>query len=83
MDNQQAIEILKESKRQSEVILQNPTVFYSEKQIVGGCETMKKNAEAYQMAVTSLEKRIPQKIIFNSEDDREYEDYICPNCKDI
>lgn len=29
------------------------------------------------------ERQMPQKIIFNSEDDREYEDYICPNCKDI
>ncbi|RKJ46552.1 hypothetical protein D7X98_04135 [bacterium 1XD8-76] len=29
------------------------------------------------------ERQIPKKIILNSEDDMEYEDYICPNCKDI
>lgn len=34
-------------------------------------------------ALSALRKQIPKKIIFNSEEDREYEDYICPNCKDI
>lgn len=29
------------------------------------------------------EKMKPKKIILNSEPDREYEDYICPSCKDI
>lgn len=76
MENQQAIEILKESKRQSEVILQNPTVFYSEKQIVGGCETMKKNAEAYQMAVAALEKQIPKKPVTHKDTNRA----DCPVC---
>lgn len=38
---------------------------------------------AYVEALAAIHKQIPQKIIFNSEDDREYEDYICPNCKDI
>lgn len=33
--------------------------------------------------VQALKKQIASKIIFNSEEDREYEDYICPNCKDI
>lgn len=54
MESKEAIDILKENKRQAEVILQNPTVFYSEKSIVGGCETMKKNIEAYQMAIDSV-----------------------------
>lgn len=39
--------------------------------------------QACNMAVVALEKKIPKKIILNSEDDRENEDYICPNCKDI
>lgn len=38
---------------------------------------------ANNMAVEALEKQIPKKIIFNSENDREYEDFICPNCNDI
>lgn len=29
------------------------------------------------------ERQIAKKIILNSEDDREFEDFICPNCKDI
>lgn len=29
------------------------------------------------------EKRRTKKIIINTEDDRQYEDYICPNCKNI
>lgn len=39
--------------------------------------------ELSDMAVEALEKQIPKKIILNSEEDREYEDYICPNCKNI
>ena len=38
---------------------------------------------AKDAAVEALKKQTAQKIIFNSENDREYEDYICPNCKDI
>lgn len=41
------------------------------------------NAHAIDNAIWGLEKQYPQKIILNSEDDREYEDYICPNCKTI
>lgn len=45
--------------------------------------THETRADVARLAVNALEKQITQKIIFNSEDDREYEDYICPNCKDI
>lgn len=38
---------------------------------------------ACDMGIAALKKQYPQKIILNSEDDREYEDFICPNCKDI
>lgn len=34
-------------------------------------------------SIPMLEKQMPEKIILNSEEGREYEDYICPNCKDI
>lgn len=57
MTRVEAIDILKESKRQAEVILHNPTVFYNEKQIIGGCETMKKHIEAYQIAISALENQ--------------------------
>lgn len=30
-----------------------------------------------------LEKHIPQKVILTTEADREFEDYLCPNCKTI
>lgn len=43
----------------------------------GGC------FRAKEEAIAALKKQYPQKIILNSEDDREYEDFICPNCKDI
>lgn len=42
-----------------------------------------KREMAFSMAESALEMQMPEKIIFNSEKDREYEDYICPNCKDI
>lgn len=29
----------------------------------------------------AVEKQRAKKIIYETEDDREYEDYICPNCK--
>ena len=32
---------------------------------------------------TVMEKRIEKMVICETEDDREYEDYICPNCKTI
>ena len=32
---------------------------------------------------TAREQMKPKKIILNSEPGREYEDYICPSCKDI
>lgn len=39
--------------------------------------------EAFTMAENALETQMSKKIILNSEKGREYEDYICPNCKDI
>ncbi len=38
---------------------------------------------AYVEALAALEKQNPGKITLNSEEDRTYEDFICPNCKDI
>ena len=36
----------------------------------------------YLLVVKSaLEKQIPKKVIKQTEDDREFIDYICPNCK--
>lgn len=53
------------------------------------CVKMLKELEQYRQIGTvdecraAREKMKPKKIIFNSEPDREYEDYICPSCKDI
>lgn len=33
------------------------------------------------LAMQALEKQIPQKVIEQTEDDREFIDYVCPNCK--
>ena len=37
--------------------------------------------EACRMAMQALEKQIPQKVIEQTEDDREFIDCVCPNCK--
>ena len=52
---EECIDILKESKRQSDAILNNPSLFYDSKSMVGGCETMKKHIAAYEMAINCLE----------------------------
>lgn len=37
--------------------------------------------ECLEMAKEVLEKQIPKKVIHETEDDREFEDFICPCCK--
>ena len=56
MTENEAIEIMKEKKRQSKIILENPTTFYNEESIVGGCETMRKSISASEMAIKALEE---------------------------
>lgn len=38
-------------------------------------------SEALDMAVEALEKQIPKHIEEQTEDDRKFIDYVCPNCK--
>ena len=45
------------------------------------CADMSDIKEAVECAVNALEKQIPKKIIENTETDREFIDYVCPNCK--
>lgn len=56
MTENECVEILKEMKRQSKTILENPTIFYNEKSIVGGCETMKNHISTYEAAMKALEE---------------------------
>lgn len=61
---------------------------YTDETVCEECElysecTHETQADIARLTIAALEKQIPKKIIFNSEKDREYEDYICPNCKDI
>lgn len=61
---------------------------YTDETVCEECElyfecTHETQADIARLAINALEKQIPQKTILNFEDDREYEDYICPNCKDI
>lgn len=37
----------------------------------------------YHILKMAMENQIPQKIIIQTEDDREFEDFVCPKCKDI
>lgn len=39
------------------------------------------NNQCIELCKKSLEKQIPKKIIENTETDREFIDYVCPNCK--
>ena len=39
--------------------------------------------EALEIANLALEKQVKKPIIIETEIDREFEDYICPNCKNI
>ncbi len=36
-----------------------------------------------KMAIEALEKQIPQKVVAETEEDREFVDYLCPVCKVI
>ena len=37
--------------------------------------------ETFEVAIKALEKQIPKQIQEQTEDDREFIDYVCPNCK--
>lgn len=34
-----------------------------------------------EFVVSALEKQMPKKVIEQTENDREFLDYVCPNCK--
>lgn len=37
--------------------------------------------KAFDLAIEALEKQIPKHIEEQTEEDREFIDYVCPNCK--
>lgn len=39
--------------------------------------------EAFETAIAALRKHTPEKIMTETEDDREFVDFVCPNCKTI
>lgn len=41
------------------------------------------NQELHKMIDLAVEKQIPKKIIENTETDRVFIDYVCPNCNTI
>lgn len=47
----------------------------------GKCNEDCPECNARELAISALEKQIPKKIIENTETDREFIDYVCPNCK--
>lgn len=63
MNENECIEILSEMKRQSNVILENPTTFYSQKYILAGCETMKNHILAYDIAIKALKEIQQYRVI--------------------
>ena len=42
---------------------------------------MRISKDCYKNIVNALEKQIPKHIEEQTEDDREFIDYVCPNCK--
>lgn len=50
----ETISIIREMKRQSQIIKDNPTTFYSSKDMAAGIKTMKKHIEAYDIAISAL-----------------------------
>lgn len=50
--------------------------------ISGDCtETQMDFIEEIEMAIDALKKQMPKHIEEQTEDDREFIDYVCPNCK--
>lgn len=37
--------------------------------------------KSLDIAISALEKQIPKKVITETEDDREFIDYLCPSCR--
>lgn len=79
MEIEKAIGILKERVRQIQVIVENPTTFYNEKQMEQGIKTMKEGIESSELAIQALEKQIPKSLIDEGRKLPEDTAY-CPTC---
>lgn len=94
MTENEAIEILNENIRQAKVIIENPTTFYSEKQIVDGLKHMNDCLNAYQIGKAALEEIQQYRLLGAVEECRdamekqkakkpvkdEYNHKCCPRC---
>ena len=54
MTNEEAIAVLEESKRQNEIMRENPTTFWASYQIADGVKNAKRRIEALDYALTAL-----------------------------
>ena len=72
----ECVEILNEMKRQSKAMLENPTTFYSQNNILSGCETMKKHIFAYDIAIKALEEIQQYRAIGKVEKVQEYKEIV-------
>ena len=57
MTREEAIKVLEESKRQNEVMRDNPNTFYKTSDIVDGMKNAQKRIDAIQMAISALREQ--------------------------
>ena len=84
MTREEAIAVLEESKRQNEIMRDNPTTFWASHQMAEGVKNAKRRIEAFEIALTALrpvsreqveKMRGEWKIV-------EYEFFTCARCGD-
>ena len=84
MTREEAIALLAESKRQNEVMRDNPSTFWESHKMADGVKNAERRIAALDMAIDALDPpNEPLPVLVNDEPDREYIDYICPRCKEI
>ena len=84
MTREEAIAVLAESKRQNEVMRDNPSTFWESHKMADGVKNAERRIAALDMAIDALDPpNEPLPVLVNDEPDREYIDYICPRCKEI
>lgn len=76
MTREEAIKVLEESKRQNEVMRDNPNTFYKTSDIVNGMKNAQKRIDAIQMAISALREQEERRWIPVTERLPDNDDFV-------
>ena len=76
--NENALDMFSNIKKELEEMLKN---VHTDPRVDMFQDVYRKEIEVIEECETALEKQIPKKVIEQTENDREFIDYVCPNCK--